>query len=200
MNVPENEGAPRKRGRPRAFDEEAVLRRAMLQFRQAGLDGTSVEDLVTATGLNRASLYGTFTDKEQLYLRALALYAQDMASALGTAFSGPGPAEEKLRRVFDAAMTVYDAGGRGLGCMASGTAVAAAHSHPSVRAALAEVLRGMVTGLEAGLRAAGVADPALTAELAGAVLTSLALRLRAGEGKAELHAFAQAAARRLAAG
>ncbi len=60
--------------RPREFDEEVVLDRALSTFWSKGYDGTSVEDLVEATGLGRASLYGAFGDKEQLFTKVLNHY------------------------------------------------------------------------------------------------------------------------------
>lgn len=60
--------------RPREFDETEVLRRALGAFWARGYDATSVEHLVEATGLGRASLYGAFGDKEQLFRRVVAHY------------------------------------------------------------------------------------------------------------------------------
>jgi TetR/AcrR family transcriptional repressor of nem operon len=60
--------------RPREFDEDVVLEQALSVFWEKGFDGTSVDDLVKATGLGRASLYGAFGDKERLFERALAVY------------------------------------------------------------------------------------------------------------------------------
>jgi len=62
--------------RPREFDETDVLDRALNAFWARGYDATSIEDLVEATGLGRASLYGAFGDKEQLFQRALARYVE----------------------------------------------------------------------------------------------------------------------------
>ena len=59
--------------RPRKFDEGEVLRAARDQF-WSGYAGTSVDDVLTATGLGKGSLYGAFGDKRALFLRALALY------------------------------------------------------------------------------------------------------------------------------
>jgi AcrR family transcriptional regulator len=60
--------------RPREFDENEVLDKALQAFWAHGYDATSVEDLVAATGLARASLYGAFGDKEQLFHRVLKHY------------------------------------------------------------------------------------------------------------------------------
>lgn len=60
--------------RPREFDEDLVLDRALSAFWARGYDATSIEDLVRATGLGRASLYGAFGDKEQLFQRVVGHY------------------------------------------------------------------------------------------------------------------------------
>lgn len=62
--------------RPREFDETEVLDRALSAFWSKGYDGTSMEDLVQETGLGRASLYGAFGDKEQLFRRVLDHYIE----------------------------------------------------------------------------------------------------------------------------
>jgi AcrR family transcriptional regulator len=60
--------------RPREFNETEVLNRALGAFWARGYDATSIEHLVEATGLGRASLYGAFGDKEQLFRRVVAHY------------------------------------------------------------------------------------------------------------------------------
>ena len=75
-------------GRPREFDQEKVLDDAMLAFWRQGYLGTGVQQLVTATGINRASLYSTFGNKRQLFLMALKRYTGicvgELRAALGT--------------------------------------------------------------------------------------------------------------------
>jgi TetR/AcrR family transcriptional regulator, transcriptional repressor for nem operon len=60
--------------RNKAFQEQEVLERAMQIFWKKGYNATSMEDLVTGMGINRASLYDTFGDKKQLFLKILAFY------------------------------------------------------------------------------------------------------------------------------
>ncbi|MEM8641704.1 MAG: TetR/AcrR family transcriptional regulator [Cyanobacteria bacterium P01_G01_bin.54] len=60
--------------RPKAFDRQLVLEKAMETFWQKGYEATSVQDLLTAMGLNRGSLYDTFGDKRSLFLEAIAHY------------------------------------------------------------------------------------------------------------------------------
>jgi TetR/AcrR family transcriptional repressor of nem operon len=60
------------------FDPEEVLERAMAAFWTRGYASTSMQDLVQATGINRASLYATYRDKHSLFLQALRLYARSI--------------------------------------------------------------------------------------------------------------------------
>ena len=62
--------------RPKEFDVDHALRRALEVFWAKGYEATSVQDLVDAMGIQRASLYGTFGDKHSLYLQALRHYQQ----------------------------------------------------------------------------------------------------------------------------
>ena len=68
--------------RPRAFDEAVALQKALDTFWHRGYGATSMEDLVAGTGLNRASIYATFGDKHQLFMRALAQYQQQVRDDL----------------------------------------------------------------------------------------------------------------------
>jgi TetR/AcrR family transcriptional regulator, copper-responsive repressor len=64
------------RGRPRSFDRDKALERAMLVFWRQGYEATSVNDLTRAMRINPPSLYAAFGDKEHLYLEALERYQQ----------------------------------------------------------------------------------------------------------------------------
>lgn len=66
--------AKKRPGPPKAFNTDAALRAAVTVFWEKGFDGASLTDLTTAMGINRPSLYGTFGDKQALYLRALDWY------------------------------------------------------------------------------------------------------------------------------
>src|SRR3982074_3810995 len=65
------------RGRPREFDTDAAVERAMVVFWSCGSHGTSPPDLLEATALSRGSLYAAFGDKHGLFLRALDRYIED---------------------------------------------------------------------------------------------------------------------------
>jgi len=61
-------------GRPREFDIDKALERAMELFWRQGYEGTSLSDLTRELGLSRTSLYAAFGSKEALFLKALDLY------------------------------------------------------------------------------------------------------------------------------
>ncbi len=62
--------------RPKSFDPDTVLAKAMGVFWEKGFDAASISDLTDAMGINRFSLYDTFGDKHELYLQALDSYNQ----------------------------------------------------------------------------------------------------------------------------
>jgi TetR/AcrR family transcriptional repressor of nem operon len=68
---------PSPRGRPRSFDAEAAVERAMGVFWSRGYHATALPDLLRATKLSRGSLYAAFGDKHSLFLRALDRYIAD---------------------------------------------------------------------------------------------------------------------------
>lgn len=67
--------ATRSVGRPREFDEDAVLDAAMDAFWSKGYEATSMADLCNCTGLHKGSLYQSFGDKHELFMRALHHYS-----------------------------------------------------------------------------------------------------------------------------
>jgi AcrR family transcriptional regulator len=80
--------------RPREFEEEVVLREVIRVFAEHGFEATSTEDLVSATGLSRQSMYNAFGDKKKLYLTALQRYNEDsIADLLKNIGAGSSPIE-----------------------------------------------------------------------------------------------------------
>lgn len=73
------------------FERSAVLDRAMALFWRRGYEATSIQDLVEATGINRGSIYGTFGDKQGLFLAVLDHYADKFAKPLMARLADPDP-------------------------------------------------------------------------------------------------------------
>src|SRR5687767_5298151 len=76
-------------GRPRAFDEDVVLRRATEVFWRHGYEGASLSALTGAMGINRPSLYAAFGSKEQLFQRAFARYHETQVARARAALDRP---------------------------------------------------------------------------------------------------------------
>jgi AcrR family transcriptional regulator len=193
--------SPTQRGRPRAYDPDAALARAVDAFWDAGFAATSLDDLSAATGMNRPSLYGAFGDKQALYGKAFDLYRARTREALAKALSGGYPLRIALSKVYDTAISIYLSGDSGArGCFIIGTAVAQAVTDPDTRAALADALREIdhafaarIARAQRGGELSADADPAKLAKLASATLYSLTIHARAGEGRSALKAIAGAA-------
>jgi AcrR family transcriptional regulator len=78
-----------QRGRPRAFDPDAALDRAMHVFWAKGYEGASLSDLTRAMRINRPSLYAAFGNKEQLFRKVLDRYMDGPVAYFGKALAAP---------------------------------------------------------------------------------------------------------------
>src|SRR3977135_2516420 len=78
--------APKRRGRPRAYQPEVALGKALDLFRSEGFAATSLDDLSAATGMNRPSLSGAFGDKRELYSKSYQRYRADARAAMSDIF------------------------------------------------------------------------------------------------------------------
>ena len=79
--------------RPRSFDENQVVDRAMELFWTKGYEATSVSDLTAELGVHPGSLYRTFGDKHALFLRALTRYRDSQALPLAPTLLAGGPTQ-----------------------------------------------------------------------------------------------------------
>lgn len=86
--------------RKKNFNQTEVLDRALKMFWQRGFEATSIEDLVEATGIQRASLYATFGNKEQLFLAALDRYWEQIAGPMMSALNDPDR-RHAIERMFE---------------------------------------------------------------------------------------------------
>lgn len=85
-------------GRPREFDVDKALDRAMAVFWQKGYEGASLQDLLDAMGIARGSLYKAFDDKHSIYLAALDRYDRTEVES-GIAFLTDASAGDGLARI-----------------------------------------------------------------------------------------------------
>lgn len=167
-----------------------------------GFSATSLDDLSAATGMNRPSLYAAFGDKRAIYLTALRQQAEGMLNATTAALSAPWPLRRTLENFYTRAVGIYVGDAQnGRGCFLVGTALADAIDDADVREILNSSFAGMDAVMTARLEKA-VADGDLPVQtdvsslafVAMSALHGLAIRSRAGFGKATLEGWARAAA------
>ena len=125
-------------GRPREFDEQEVLARALDTFWKYGYEATSVADLLQATGLQKGSLYQAFGDKHSLFLRTLDDYLTAGRASMERRLSGPGSLKEKLLGIMQISEVQSD--GR-RGCFGVNCLVEMAPHDADVQARLVEHYR-----------------------------------------------------------
>ena len=94
-----SETAPAQPGRPRAFDPDAALERAMHVFWAKGYEGASLSDLTRAMRINRPSLYAAFGNKEQLFGKVLDRYMDGPVAYFGKALAAP-KARDVVEEIF----------------------------------------------------------------------------------------------------
>jgi len=109
--------------RHKRFVRDDVLDRAMRAFWRHGYAGTSVQDLVEATGVNRASLYASFGDKERVFLAALDHYVARVSAGWLDALRSADSVKDGMRRYFDRLIAFSLGEGRGLGCLITNATV-----------------------------------------------------------------------------
>ena len=188
----EHGGGGAGRGRPRGFDAELALDRALNVFWRKGYEGASLDDLTAAMGINRPSLYAAFGNKENLFRRALERYAQGPAGHVCKALDAPtarGVAEQTLMGT----VTLLSNPRHPRGCLIVQGALACGEASESVQRALATHREAGVAALrkrfERARREGDLPRSASPADLARYVATiahGLSVQAASGATRAEL--------------
>lgn len=125
--------AKKGRGRPKVFDREAALDKAMTLFWQYGYEATSLSDLVEATGAKAPTLYAEFVNKEGLFRAVLDRYIARFASKNEAClFCEEQTVEEALRNYFTAVATCFTSKDTPAGCFMINTSAALAASSKEI--------------------------------------------------------------------
>jgi len=199
---PSVEAAPAKRrGRPRAYEPDVALARALDQFRKDGFAGTSLDDLSAATGMNRPSLYGAFGDKRALYIKTYERYRADARAAMQEAFKGELPLRKRLQRIYAIALDIYLSGEEGpRGCFTVMTAASEAVADPDIRAMVLSGFHELDKAFAICFRSAQEkgelptsADPDVLAQMASATIHTIAIRARVRTPRKDLEAIVHGA-------
>lgn len=105
------------RGRPRSFDRQEALRRAMEVFWLKGYENASLTDLTQAMGLNPPSLYAAFGSKEELFKEAADLYAEVEGRSIWDRIDAAPTARDAMEQLLVASAEAYTSGPQSRGCM-----------------------------------------------------------------------------------
>jgi AcrR family transcriptional regulator len=123
-------------GRPRSFDIEGALDRALRVFWRKGYEGASLSDLTKAVGVSRPSLYAAFGDKEALFRKALDRYLNGPAAYTQEALK-EATARAVVERLLRGAADLNTAPRNPGGCLTVQGALACAEAGDSIRQELA---------------------------------------------------------------
>jgi TetR/AcrR family transcriptional repressor of nem operon len=185
------------RGRPRGFDTEAAVERAMGVFWSRGYHGTALPDLLQATKLSRGSLYAAFGDKHSLFLLALDRYIADAVARMELELAPPRDPVDGLR-AYLAGYVDRTSGANGRrGCLLVATAMELAGQDAEVGRRVAGFFKVMETKVAAALsraKAAGKLDDGVEPSSAARVLVCFVEGLRVVGKTAPARSASQATA------
>jgi AcrR family transcriptional regulator len=188
-------------GRPRAFDADVALERAMHVFWAKGYEGAALSDLTRAMRINRPSLYAAFGNKEQLFRKVLDRYMNGPLAFFGKAL-GAAKARDVIEQIFFGAARMAGDPRLPAGCLMVQGALAVGKAAGSVRKEAAGRRAASEVALRRRLQRAKRegdlpqdADPSELARYVMTVLQGMAVQGADGASPDQLRRVAQVALR-----
>jgi AcrR family transcriptional regulator len=188
------------KGRPRSFDRDDVLKRAMMLFWKYGYDATSVSLLTDAMGIGAPSLYAAFGDKRALFKETLEHYMTTYGSFMIQARQDESDPRAAIERMLLEAAAVFTSADHPPGCMIITAATNCAPESAVVEKRLRTIRAGTVRAIEEKIANGprGLTPRASARTLAlffAATLQGMSAQARDGASREELEAIARAALR-----
>src|SRR5580704_13360940 len=179
-------------GRPRSFDTDAALDRALAVFWRNGYEGASLPALTKAMGINRPSLYAAFGNKEALFRKAVDRYERGAAGYTYTALKKP-TAREVVEVLLEGTVALLTRPQNPGGCLMVQGALACGENASSVRqemasrraAGVAAIRRRFQRAIDEGDLPAN-ADASGLARFVATVMHGLAVQAASGASRKEL--------------
>ncbi|HET9036191.1 MAG TPA: helix-turn-helix domain-containing protein [Myxococcaceae bacterium] len=185
--------------RPREFDVDEALDRATEVFWARGYEATSVQDLVDALGVNRASLYATFGDKAQLFSAVIQRYRDNVNAVIADALAPPAAGAAAVRAWYMALIRMATQSGGPRGCLLVGALNSCTTIPDELRDQVLAGIRASTDRLQEALardpEIAAREDVRALARFFAAEGHGLAVLARAGVRRQELEAAADVALR-----
>jgi AcrR family transcriptional regulator len=189
------------KGRPREFDAEKALDRALKVFWRKGYEGASLPELTRAMGINRPSLYAAFGNKEALFRKVLDRYAEGPAAYFREALNEP-TARSVAERMLVGAVDLLTGPRSPRGCLLVHGALACGEAAESIRRELASRRAAGEAAIrqrfERALAEGDLPPDVCPADLARYVVTvrqGMAVQAAGGAGREELRRVAEMALR-----
>jgi AcrR family transcriptional regulator len=186
-------------GRPREFDLDVAVERAMEVFWRKGYEAASMPDLTRAMGINRPSLYAAFGNKEQLFRRVLDRYGSDTATFIPAALDQP-TATQVIQHIFRGAVQFLSARGHPRGCLLMQGTPACGDAADSVRREIVArrtageaAIRNRLERAKAQGDLARDANPADLAKFISALVHGMSIQAANGATRAQLQKLAEMA-------
>lgn len=181
------------RGRPRGFDRDVALRRAMEVFWAKGYEGAQLVDLTAAMGINPPSFYAAFGSKHAAFREAVDLYVATVGTATFRALDAGTTTRDAVRAMLTASADVALAAPESGGCLLIVGIVNALPESETLRRHLRDIRGVTVTRLRQRLER-GVRDGDLPADtdaeglaiFFGTVIQGLSLQARDGASRHDL--------------
>jgi AcrR family transcriptional regulator len=188
-------------GRPRSFDADRALDRALEVFWREGYEGASLSDLSKAMGLNRPSIYAAFGDKESLFRKALDRYVSGPAAYVLAALS-ERPARAAMERLLNGAAEGLTDPHHPQGCLLVQGALSCSREFAAIqqelsvrREAVAAALRKRLSRAKLEGDLAADSNPADLARYFAAVLHGMAVQAAGGASRNDLKRVVRTAMR-----
>lgn len=176
--------------RPRKFDEDTVLESALIAFWQNGYEGTSLMNLLEATGLTKSSLYAAFGNKESLFQKVIERYQRDYLAFRLEAFAQPS-ARAIVEQLLLGMVNLHINKNTPYGCLEINGAVACSFEGETVRESLCasraltrEALSRRFEELGSGLPAGMTAD--IAAFYVATLIQGMAVQAKSGAAREDL--------------
>jgi TetR/AcrR family transcriptional repressor of nem operon len=127
--------------RPKEFSPDDAIEKAMQVFWHKGYEATSMEDLLSAMDLNRGSLYDTFGDKRQLFMKVMDRYCTTFVGPKFSLLDQPGPAIPALRRFIHGMIEGALADPQRRGCLIANTVMELSPHEKEIAGTLRQALK-----------------------------------------------------------
>ncbi|MER5527007.1 TetR/AcrR family transcriptional regulator [Streptomyces sp. NPDC002677] len=188
-------------GRPRGFDADAALERAMLVFWQHGYEGASTAGLTQAMGISTTSMYAAFGNKEQLFRKVLERYTDGPSAYLAQALEQP-TAVGVATAILAGTVRTTTRAGQPHGCLGVQGALTTSDSGQDVRALLVDWRATGYARIRERFRRAvdegdlpPQTDPGLLARYLTTLAYGIAVQAASGVARDDLQELADAALR-----